>query len=117
MKPVKFFWAAPAWQALAEAWLLGLVIVYALSLLAGQVTAFAFNNGMFFLFGTCGLWVVARARIRGGPVVAQAIRELGVAILLSLVMCLGLGLPALTAFDLTSLNVSVECSPVHIVDG
>ncbi len=94
MKFPKFFWSAPGWQALLEAGALGLLIVYSLARLEGLVTAFTFNNGMLFLYGACGLWVVLRARIPAPPLWRQAARELGLAMLLSLLMWPGLEIAA-----------------------
>jgi signal transduction histidine kinase len=94
MRLPKLFWNTPGWQALLEAGALGLLIVYSLARLEGLVTAFTFNNGMFFLYGACGMWVVLRARMPAGSVVRQAVWELGMALLLSLLMWPGMEWPA-----------------------
>jgi signal transduction histidine kinase len=85
-------WSAhPAW-ALVEAWLIGLLILFALSRLAGQIDANALGNGTPLLCGVCGMWAVLRARVPGGAWWVQVLWEGAVGIALSVTMAGGLGL-------------------------
>ncbi len=93
MTRTRFLWAARPVQALLEAWLIGLAIFFLLSRQAETASAAVLANGVFFLCGTCGLWVVLRSRLPQGSLRRQALWEVGVGLALSLVMGIGVGLP------------------------
>lgn len=92
MKAKKFFWSAHPAQALAEAWLIGLLILFLLFRQVGYVSPFVLNNGLFFLCGVSGMWAVLRTRIPRGSWLRQGIWEFTVGFSLSLVMAVGLRL-------------------------
>jgi signal transduction histidine kinase len=94
MKHSRFLWASHPARALAEAWLIGMCTLFCLSLLEGDVSPFVLGNGLLFMCGLCGMWVVLRARKPQGTWLRQGIWELVVAFSLSLVMALGLRVPA-----------------------
>jgi signal transduction histidine kinase len=94
MKHSRFLWAGHPARALAEAWSIGMLTLFCLSLLEGDASPFVFSNGLLFLCGVCGMWVVLRARIPQGSWLRQGIWEVVVGFSLSLVMALGLRLPA-----------------------
>jgi signal transduction histidine kinase len=94
MKRSRFLWAGHPARVLAEAWTIGMFTLFCLSLLEGDVSPFVFSNGLLFMCGLCGIWVVLRARLPLGSWLRQGIWELVVGFWLSLVMALGLRLPA-----------------------
>jgi signal transduction histidine kinase len=83
--------AHPLWP-LAEAWVLGIALLFLTSRVTGTARPALFQNGTLMLCGTCGMWVVVRTRLPGGSVRRQMLYELGVAAGLSMVMALGLRL-------------------------
>ena len=85
--------AHPA-QALVEAWLLGLALLFFLSRQVGVVSPAVLSNGLLFLCASCGMWVVLRSRLPQGSWQRQILWELGVGLALSLVMGAGIGLTA-----------------------
>ena len=94
MKRSRFLWACHPARALAEVWLIGMVAVFCLSLLEGDVNPFVLGNGLLLMCGVCGMWAALRARMPQGSWLRQGIWELVVGFALSLVMALGLRLPA-----------------------
>jgi signal transduction histidine kinase len=93
-------WAAHPAQALLEAWLIGLALLLLLSRQVGVVSPAVLTNGMLFLCGCCGMWVVLRSRLPQGPWQRQIPWELAVGLALSVVMAAGIGLTAqLLAWD------------------
>jgi signal transduction histidine kinase len=94
MKPERFFWTAHPARAMLEAWAIGLVILFVLSRQVGYVSPSVLENGLLFLCGTCGMWVVLRARLPQGSGLRQGIWELSIGFTLSLVMVIGMRLPA-----------------------
>lgn len=90
----RFIFSAHPARALLEAWLIGLVILFVLSLQVGAVSPFVLSNGLLFLCGTCGMWVTVRTRLPRGSVWRQGLWELVVGFALSLVMAAGMRLPA-----------------------
>jgi signal transduction histidine kinase len=87
-------WRVHPARALAEAWLIGVLLLLALSRLTGRVAPAVLGNGVLLLCGTCGLWTVLRARLPGGSAWRQALWELAVGAALSLAMAVGLWLLA-----------------------
>src|SRR5512135_2262818 len=87
-------WSAHPLRALGEAWLVGMLILLGLAGLGDGVLPSVIMSGIFFLCGACGMWMVLRARIPRGQRIVQGLKELGTGFLLSLVMVLGLRLPA-----------------------
>lgn len=85
--------ASPA-RGLLESWLIGLPILFLLSLQVGFASAFVLTNGILLLCAVCGLWAVLRIRLPGGGWLRQATWEGLVGISLSLEMALGYLLPA-----------------------
>jgi signal transduction histidine kinase len=79
---------------MAEAWLLGLAILFILSRQVGYVSPFVLSNGTLFLCGMCGMWAVLRTRLPQGGWLRQGLWELAVGALLSLVMAVGMLVPA-----------------------
>lgn len=94
MKHFRFFWAAQPAQALLEAWLIGLLILFLLALQVGMVDGSVLVNGLLFFCGASGLWAVFRVRLPEGSRPRQSLWELGVGIALSMVMAVGLRLAA-----------------------
>ena len=94
MKTRRFLWVAHPARALLEAWLIGLVILFLLSLQVGYVEPVVLGNGLLFLCGTSGMWAVLRTRVPEGGWLRQGAWELGVGFALSLVMLAGIRLPA-----------------------
>ncbi|MFC2037075.1 hypothetical protein ACFLYD_03775, partial [Chloroflexota bacterium] len=90
----RFLWVAQPLQALGEAWLLGLFILFLLSRLVGRVSPFVLTNGLLFLCGVCGMWTVLRVRMPQGRLLRRVIWEGAVGVALSLVMAVGLRVPA-----------------------
>ncbi len=93
MKQPRFFLSASPIRALAEAWGIGLLVVLALSGLAGRVTPNALNNGMLMLCGMSGIWAVVRTRLPRGGWLRQVAFEIAAGLALSAAM-LALQLPA-----------------------
>jgi hypothetical protein len=62
----RFLWAARPAQALLEAWLLGLALLFLLSRQVGFVSPAVLSNGLLFLCGCCGMWAVLRCRLPQG---------------------------------------------------
>lgn len=87
-------WRVHPARALGEAWLIGVLLLFALSRLAGHVVPAVLGNGVLLLCSVCGLWVVLRTRLPGGSAWRQALWELAVGAALSLVMAVGLWLLA-----------------------
>jgi signal transduction histidine kinase len=79
-------------QALAETWLLGLILLFLLSQVIGQLPPAVFNNGILAVCGACGMWMVVRTRVPERSLWIQALWELGVGVALSALMALGLRL-------------------------
>ncbi len=94
MRRYLFLWKVPPLWALAEAWIIGLLILFSLTRLAGYVSQFVLANGLFFVCGSCGMWAVLRIRIPEGKLWRQTIWELVVGVAVSLMMLVGLFLPA-----------------------
>lgn len=94
MKTRRFLWAAHPARALLEAWLIGLPILFLLSLQAGYAEPVVLGNGLLFLCGVCGMWAVLRTRIPEGGWLRQGAWELAVGFSLSLVMLAGMRIPA-----------------------
>jgi signal transduction histidine kinase len=94
MKTRRFLWVAHPPRALLEAWLIGLPILFLLSLQAGYVEPVVLGNGLLFLCGACGIWAVLRIRIPEGGWLRQGAWELAVGFSLSLVMLAGMRIPA-----------------------
>lgn len=94
MKRVRFFWAAHPVQAMLESWLIGLFILFVLYLQVGIASPFVLSNGLLFLCGACGMWNVLRIRVSQGSWWRLGLRELAVGLMLSLVMVIGIRLPA-----------------------
>ena len=90
----RFLWAAHPAQALLEAWLAGLAILFLLSLQAGAVSPVVLTNGLLFLCGASGLWAVLRCRLPHGPWPRQFAWEVAMGLAVSLVMAAGMRLPA-----------------------
>jgi len=91
-KRFRLLWAAHPLRALVETWLVGLLILFPLSRVIGDLPTAVFDNGMLMLWGACGLWTVLRTRMPRSRLLLQALWELGVGIALSLLMGLGLHL-------------------------
>jgi hypothetical protein len=91
---IQVYLAAHPLRALVETWLLGLVILFLLSQLVGQVPVAVLSNGLLMTCAACGLWVVVRTRVPACPGAAQILWELGVAFALSGVKAAGLRLSA-----------------------
>jgi hypothetical protein len=89
-KRFRFLWGAHPLWALAEAWLLALLVLFLLSRVVGQVQGSVFGNGTLVICGLSGLWVTVRARIPGRGFWLQVLWELGVGVALSLQMAVGL---------------------------
>ncbi len=89
-----FFWRAHPLQGLAEAWVLGLLILAASTRLEGAVEPFVFNSIVFFLCGASGMWAVLRIRLPRGNWLHQAVKELLTAAGVSAVMLGGMNLAA-----------------------
>ena len=94
MRFSRFFWTAHPVRAMLEAWPIGLAILFLLSCQVGYVSTFVLTNGLLFLCGTCGMWVVLRTRLPQGSWLRQGVWELSVGVALSLVMATGMRLPA-----------------------
>ncbi|NIV30606.1 MAG: hypothetical protein GWN58_14235, partial [Anaerolineae bacterium] len=94
MKTRRFLWAAHPARALLEAWLIGLAILFLLSLQVGYVDPVVLGNGLLLLCGASGMWAVLRTRVPEGGWLRQGAWELGVGFALSLVMLAGIRLPA-----------------------
>jgi signal transduction histidine kinase len=90
----KFFWSAHPLRAILEAWPIGLLILFLLSRQVSYVSPFVLTNGIMALCGACGMWVVLRARVPSGGWLRQGLWELAVGLAVSLVMVLGMYLPA-----------------------
>ncbi len=94
MKTRRFLLSAHPARALIETWLIGLAILFLLSLQVGYVEPVVLGNGLLFLCGVCGMWAVLRARIPEGGWPRQGAWELAVGFALSLVMLAGIRIPA-----------------------
>lgn len=90
----KFLWSVHPLRALGEAWLLGALLFFILSRIVNIVSSFVLNNGILFLCAACGMWGALRARLVTGRLVRQAIGELALGLLVSVMMFIGLFLPA-----------------------
>jgi signal transduction histidine kinase len=90
-RPEFFLHAHPLW-GLAEAWVLGIAVLFLMSRVAGTARAALLQNGTLMLCGACGIWAVVRMRLPAGSAWRQALYELGTASGLTLVMALGLRL-------------------------
>jgi signal transduction histidine kinase len=95
MKPRRFFWAAHPARAMLEAWLIGLLILFLLSRQVGIVVPAVLSNGLLFLCGVCGMWAVLRIRLPQGNWLRQGLWELASGLALSIVMAIGVRVPAL----------------------
>lgn len=94
MKPRRFFWTAHPARAMLEAWLIGLLILFLLSLQVGIVVPAVLSNGLLFMCGVCGMWAALRIRLPGGNWLRQGLWELAAGLALSLVMVIGMRVPA-----------------------
>jgi signal transduction histidine kinase len=63
-------------RGLVEAFALGVLIMWILSSMVGQVSPLVFNSGELFLCGFCGTWLVLRIRLPRGTVLKQIFIEL-----------------------------------------
>jgi signal transduction histidine kinase len=118
MKHRRFFWSAHPAQAIAEAWLLGLAILWLLSLQVGVISPFAIGNGVMFLCGASGMWAVLRTRVPRGKATRQMMWEASVGLALSATMAGGLILVARAlGWDQiwTSANISVFAPTLLLV--
>jgi signal transduction histidine kinase len=91
-KRFRFLWAAHPLRALAETWMLGLLILFPLSRVIGHVPSNVLDNGTLMLCGACGMWMVLRTRVPQLHPLLQVPWEFGVGIGLSLMMAVGLRL-------------------------
>ena len=78
IKRVRFLWAAHPLWALVETWLLGLLILFPLSRVVGDLPPAVFNNGTLMLCGACGMWMVLRAHVPHLHPLWQVVWELSV---------------------------------------
>jgi signal transduction histidine kinase len=83
----------PLW-ALLEMWVLGLLLLFALSRLAGAINPSALANGTLMMCGLCGVWAVFRTRVPQRAWWQQMLMELAMGAAVSVIMVVGLGLPA-----------------------
>jgi signal transduction histidine kinase len=90
----RFFWTAHPIRGLAEAWLIGLVLLFLLSQQVGYVSPPVLSNGLLFLCGVCGMWAVLRIRVPQGSWLRQGFWELAVGLTLSVMMAVSLWGPA-----------------------
>ncbi|NLG51034.1 MAG: HAMP domain-containing histidine kinase [Chloroflexi bacterium] len=112
----RFFWAAHPARALVEAWLLGLLIVLLLFLQADYVPRSVLGNGLLFLCGTCGMWVVLRTRLPKGGRKKRALWELAVGVAVSVMMTAGLTITVrLLGWDKVWLGTSLVGIPAHVL--
>jgi signal transduction histidine kinase len=104
--PYKFLWVVHPFRALGEAWLLGAFILFVLSRIANVASPALLADGLLFLCTACGTWVALRARLRTGRLIRQGIEEIALGILVSVIMVVGLFLPAhyLLRWDTIWLN-------------
>ncbi len=86
----RFLWSVHPLRAIAEAWIWGFVILFLLSQLAGSVSRPVMGNGWLVLAGIAGMWTVLRAHVPDGAWWRQGLWELGVGVLLSLGMAVGI---------------------------
>jgi len=86
----RFLWQAHPLRALAETWMLGVGILFLLSRVIGHARPNVFDNGVLMLCGSCGMWMVLRARLPQMHPLVQVFWELAAGIALSLTMALGL---------------------------
>jgi signal transduction histidine kinase len=94
MKPNRVLWRVHPLPAMLEVWLVGMAILFFLSRQVGYASPFVLSNGTLFLCGTCGLWAVLRIRLPHGRWLRQGVWEAAVGGLLSLVMVVGIRVPA-----------------------
>jgi signal transduction histidine kinase len=94
VKADEFFWSVHPARGLIEAWLISLLILVLLSWQVGIVSPFVLSNGLMLLCGISGMWAVLRIRIPRGSWLRQGIWELAIGFSLSIVMALGMRLPA-----------------------
>lgn len=90
----KFLWAVSPWRAVAEALGIGILMLALLSRLVGRAAPEALGNGWLILCGEAGLWAVFRTRRLQGRWWRKLLDEIGVSLLLSLVMTIGVMLTA-----------------------
>ena len=86
----RFLLRAHPLRALAEAWVLGIALLFLMSRVAGTARPVLLQNGTLMLCGACGMWTVVRTRMPDGNAWRHVLYELGVAAGLCLVMVLGL---------------------------
>lgn len=86
----RFLLAAHPLQALAETWILGLLIFALISAVAGRLPAASVTNGLFMLCAICGMWMVLRTRVPEHSILVQGLLEVGIGIALSVAMTVGL---------------------------
>jgi signal transduction histidine kinase len=89
---LRFFLAAHPLQALAETWILALLILFPFFRLAGRLPGSSLTNGVFMVCAICGTWVVLRTRVPESPPLGQVLEEVGIGVALSLVMGIGVRL-------------------------
>ncbi len=104
--PYKFLWLGHPFRTLGKAWLLGAFILFVLSRIANAASPALLANGILFLCTVCGTWVALRARLATGRLIRQGIEEIALGILVSVMMVVGLFLPAhyLLRWDAIWLN-------------
>jgi signal transduction histidine kinase len=89
-----YLWSIHPLQALGEAWVLGAFLFFTLSRLVDIVSPFVLHNGLLFLCAACGTWVALRTRLVKGRLVWQIAGETMLGFLVSVIMIVGLFLPA-----------------------
>jgi len=102
----KFLWLVHPFRALGEAWILGAFVLFVLSRIANVASSALLADGLLFLCTACGTWVALRARLATGRLIRQGIEEIALGILVSVMMVVGLFLPAhyLLRWDAIWLN-------------
>jgi signal transduction histidine kinase len=90
----EFLWSVHPLRALGEAWLLGAFLFFMLARIVNVASTLVLSNGLLFLCAACGTWVALRARLVTGRFVWQAIGETALGFLVSVLMVVGLFLPA-----------------------
>ncbi|MEZ4519044.1 MAG: HAMP domain-containing sensor histidine kinase [Chloroflexota bacterium] len=86
----QILWQAPPWQGILEALILGVLILFLLNRIQGDIPQAVYTNGMLFLCGVTGLWAVFRIRLPAGSTLHQILWETGVGMALGLTMAGGL---------------------------
>ncbi len=113
MRRYLLLWKVPPLWGLAEAWLIGLLILFSLSRLASYVSQFVLGNGLFFVCGACGMWAVLRIRVPEGKLWHQALAEFVISVGVGLTMVFGLLLPA-NQFGWQALWTKPHYDPISV---